>query len=219
MKNLSVSEIKSLALYNKKTKSFPRIEWAITYLAYGESGRGLEGAKFELAMNFAREWKMNLVDFLIGKPVFGQPGQVHTRETAIKTADETFKKRYEQEVRAHASPTINNYFTREVGEMEYGRVQHENGTNEVIPQLERETQPLSWLPSKRYTPKARQTKNCAYFIRMLAKGHSPSKVLKNAKVCARNGAISWDDYNHLRDMAPEFVVQLAKSKPEMEVAL
>jgi hypothetical protein len=229
MKNLSVSEIKALPLfvrknfdakknpYGRKEHSFPRIEWAITYLAFGEMGRGLEDAKFELAMNFAREWKSNMVNFLIGKPIKGEPNKTHTRETALAVADAIFKAKYEAEVKAHQSPTMNTYFTRHIetsGGLEYGELMVDK-----ISRLDEVDTAISWLPSKRYTPAKRQKANMGQFLVYLARGVSPSKVLKNARACAWNGAITWDQFKNLRDIAGDIMVQVAKSKPEMDVAL
>lgn len=212
MKTMTISEIQSLDIKRK-------VDFAFSYVAKGEDGTGLNPETFEVCMNILRNWKMSFTSYMIGREIWGsKKKELHTRETALKLADMVFKKRYSAEVAAFASPTMNTYWTRHIensGGLEYGELMVDK-----IGRLEEIETPISWLPSKRYTPAKRQKENMGYFLSHLAKANvSPSKILRNAKACAWNGAITWEMFNHLREIAGDIMVQAVKSKPELEVAL
>lgn len=215
MKNLSIKDIKAL----RTTPA--RFEWAVTYLAFGESGTGLEPVKFDLAMQFAKEWKGNMVHFLTGKKDYVTQKEM-TREDAIIKCDEMFKRRYEAEVAAHNSPTINTYFTREVGAVEFGRNAYamvgngidENGMAHLYePRDGEQDSPITTNPTP-YTTFANKRKNYAQLLSYLAKGHSGTKVLKNAKVLLDNGALTKGQMWDLRMAAQDMPAAIRKVRSE-----
>lgn len=207
MKNLSIQDIKTL----RTTPA--RFEWAVTYLSFGENGTGLNGEKFNIAMQYAREWKGNMVQFLTGKNDFAT-GTPFTRETAIAKCDELFKRAYDREVWAHNSPTINTYWTREVGNLEFGQ-----GMFEELSRLDECDQSITenWEPKTTSTQKKR---NYAQLLVYLAKGISGSKVLKNARVLLDNGALTKGQFWDLRMNAQDIPAAIRKVHSEgMDVAL
>ncbi len=173
-----------------------RFTWAVTYLAKGEDGTGLNSTKLATAMEWAKEWKVNLVKFLIGKPIRGQEPKVHTRETAVECADAVFKFRYEQEVRAFASSSIQPYWTRnELSNIEFGRNMFEEQSR-----LDEVQEPLYVLP-RAWSSKMQQKRNYAQLLVYLAKGKDTRKVIRNARNMMRMFAITKEQYQKLVDNA------------------
>lgn len=196
-----------------KKNTQDRFSWAVTYIAQGENGTGLSPAKFETAMEWAREWKHNLVKFLIDKPIKGGTGN-HTKVTATETADAIFKFRYEQEVRAWASPTMSTYGTREVSGIEYGELEVDK-----LGRLQAEDQDIYKLP-RAWTSTKQMKINYGQLLSYLAQGKSPGKVLRNARNMMIQFMISKEQYKSLVKSAGGIVVAAAKhQQTQTEIAL
>jgi hypothetical protein len=192
----TVDQVNNLPNWDKKTKSHPKYDWSVSYLALG-SIEGLNPELVELAMNICKTQKVSLVNFLVGKPVFGSKnGQVHNRESAIQVADDQFRNKYEAELRAFNSAPIEVYFTRnEMGNIDYGR-----GEFEGISKLDEVDTAIFEIPEVKTSFKQKQLYH-GQFLSWLAQGKAPGQIVRNAANMAKNGSLTWRQFHSIREAA------------------
>lgn len=190
----TVEMVNALPVWDKKTKSHPKYDWSISYIALGDSS-GLNPELFDLAMSIAKAQKMSLVNYLIAKPVFGKQNQIHTKESATAVADAQFKFKYENELRAFAMPTISNYWTREAGGIEFGELEVDK-----ISRLDEVTTEIT-SNKREWTPAARQKRIVGQMLVYLARGIEPRKVIRNCRNLKRMFAITAEQFDHIVNVA------------------
>ncbi len=97
------------------------MEKSATYLASGAEGKGLDVKQVNAALWFIGDWKKSFVHFLTGKT--DKEGNIITVQVACTMADKTFLGFYNAECRAFAEPTMDPYWTRQAGPVEFGEDQ------------------------------------------------------------------------------------------------
>jgi len=203
---MNVNNVAFNDIDNKNTQE--KFTWAVTYVAQAEQGTGLNPIKFDVAMDYLKSWKRNLVQFLIGKPIRNGVGN-HTKETAVACADSVFKRRYEAEVAAFAQAPIECWWTRnEMGPIEFGELEVDK-----LGRLAAEDSDIYVLP-RAWSSKQQMKRNYGQLLSFLAQGKSPRIVLRNAKNLMRMYAISKEQYASLVENAGGIFVAANKSQQE-----
>lgn len=186
-------------------KTREQMERSATYLAYGHEGRnGLNPETVEMSLHFIANWKKWFVFYMKDKvnlQVLKLTGKEELlgEENAKKLADTIFLAYYDMEKRAFEEPTKGQWNEREPGPMEFGELEftdHHDAMN-------RDENRHHWKMvqvNKVNTPWVRKQENYGYLLKNLVRANTnrvKNKILINARVMAKNGAITWAMFNKL----------------------
>lgn len=176
-----------------------------TYLAYGHEGRnGLDPETVEMSLYYIANWKKWFVFYMKDKvnlQVLKATGKEELlgEEGAKKLADTIFLAYYDMEKRAFEEPTKGPYSEREPAGLEFGEMEftdHEDAMN-------RDDNRHHWRMvqvSRVNTPWIRKQENYGYLLKNLVRANTmggKNRILINARVMVKNGAITWAQFNKL----------------------
>lgn len=185
------------------------MERSATYLAYGYEGRnGLNPDDVEKSLYFIKQWKFYFVGYMKDKPNLQKgDGSLLGEKGASDLADNIFKAFYDGEVRAFLEPTKGPYYEREPGALEYGDITELfTDRHDAMNRDDNRTHWKQVQVAKVNTTWKNKQINYGQLLSMLIKHPKKrNRILINARVMARNGAITWGQFNKLAASATDIV--------------
>jgi hypothetical protein len=186
-----------------------KMERSLTYLAYGHEGRnGLDPQTVEMSLHYVGLWKKYFVKYMQDKKYIQNKdfpaiiglvdGQILGIDGAKLIADNIITGYYNREVAAFLAPTQGQYCEREPGALEFGDLTDLDTSREDV--LNRDDNRTHWRKvqvAKSDTPWKRKQMNYATMLGWIAWKKNINRVLINAKIMAKNGAITWNQFNKL----------------------